>query len=412
MDALLQGVQVCCRIGSQDMASQPPGRQPAPLPLRAARLPASPSTLQHDLGKRLAHLSRALQQVASVVREPGSGTGAEAAAAGAAAETGRQDAALQRTLFEAAERIRDFQRRAEHEAQQLQLEGVLQPLRAQHAEEAGRLRQQQAAAEAEMGALCLRAADLEGALTKAAGERDAWQQRAGAAQDRLEASLRQYAASAGALQQQLDAAQAREQQLASELLQAQAAAAAQAASLQQELAAQHATAAAASVELAAAGSAWQEERGALVGDHQRQQAAAAAQLELLRLQAGEAGQQATAQAARAAAAEGQAAELQLEVRMLSAELCAAREEQARMGLLQKQAQQQSADLASRLHAAEEEAAAAQRRGEELQQQLAAASTQQQEQAAAAAEAAEQHRCGRREHERPRPHRRRPISALC
>ena len=275
MDALLQGVQVCCRIGSQDMASQPPGRQPAPLPLRAARLPASPSTLQHDLGKRLAHLSRALQQVASVVREPGSGTGAEAAAAGAAAETGRQDAALQRTLFEAAERIRDFQRRAEHEAQQLQLEGVLQPLRAQHAEEAGRLRQQLAAAEAEMEALRLRAADLEEAQSQAAGERDAWKQRAEAAQDQLEASLQQHEASAGALQQQLATAEAREQQLAAALPQAQAASAAQAAGLQQELAAQQVAAATATAELAAAGAAWQEERhlrGIASSSRQRRQA--------------------------------------------------------------------------------------------------------------------------------------------
>ena len=179
------------------------------LPLESRPSPPPP-ILQSDLGKRLAHLSRAIQQVASAVKEPGGGTevaGAAAAASEAAAsEAQRQDASLQRALAEAAERIRDFQRRAAHEAQQLQLEGALEPLRAQHAAEAGRQQQLLAAAEAELGVLRRRAEESETAHSQATGELDAWQRRAGAAQDQLEAALRQHEAPASALQQQLAAA--------------------------------------------------------------------------------------------------------------------------------------------------------------------------------------------------------------
>ena len=277
MEALLPGVQVCSNwepgvrqsasgaaAGGYTVKNRPPPHLPTHRAARPGQASGAPVT-SHSIGGLGCRGGRQRRWRRGNCR-CGVGCGGRDSA---------EDAALQRTLHEAAERIRDFQWRAEHEAQQLQLEGALQPLRAQHAEEAGRLRQQLAAAEAEREALRLRAADVEEAQSPAAGERDAWKQRAEAAQDQLEASLQQHEASAGALQQQLATAEAREQQLAAALPQAQAASAAQAAGLQQELAAQQVAAATATAELAAAGAAWQEERhlrGIASSSRQRRQA--------------------------------------------------------------------------------------------------------------------------------------------
>lgn len=292
---------------------------------------------QHDLSGRLAQLTRAIQQVAT---EPPPGNASDPATA----EAARQDAALRQALQEAAARIRDFQRQAEHEAQAYDLDQAAAPERARHAQERAQWQQQLAAAEAELAALRQRVVELNGARSAAFADGAAWQHLATSAQSALENAERQHTVTAGALHHQLARAQAQEAAIAAQLEEAAQAAAAETASLHQELAEQQARAERVEGELTAAIAAWQEERTLLAGGQQAQSEEWATEREQLRAQLADAGQRAATQAARADTADQRAAGLQCEVQLLTGELGAAQQALTTMQLALSVAKVQGADL--------------------------------------------------------------------
>ncbi len=390
--AALAGTPGCAPLRRQGSAwtaqtcRSPLAPLPAGLPLILPRffLPSP----QRELGRRLAALARAAQQAGA-----GKADGAIsdcAAAASHAVPLAAAEAGLQQALTQAADRIREFQRQAEHQAHALQLEHALAPVRAEHEEERSRLQAQLGAAAAERDELRQRVAALEAAQRAAADSSATWQQRAATAQEQLDQALQTHEAAAAELQQALAAAEARKRQLAADLQEAQLAAEEQSASLQTVQAAAAAAAAAAD-KLAAATAEWQEEREALSGSHSQQQAVWEGELQQLRQQVEEGQLTAAAATSRAEAAEQQAAVLGARSQQLATELAAAQQAQQRLEAALGRAQEEGAGLAARLAAAVDAAAEAQQQVTGLQQQLADVGHGAQNKAERAQQAAEEHR---------------------
>ena len=366
----------CRRAASAAAAPTAPvlPQQPIASPTPA---PVSLPHTQRELGKRLGQLARAVQQAA----EAGAPDAAPSAAAAAADGARQADAALQQALAEAAERIRDFQRHAEHTAQQVQIDAALAPVRAEHEEERGRLLGQLAEAAADRNALCKRMAALEDEYAAAVAAGAAWQQRAATAEKQAAAAQQQHERAAAEASEALAAAEAQAQALVQALAQAQAAAASDASLLQREREGAAAEAARLAGELAAASKAWHEQQAALEAGHEHQRDAWAADLDAARQRGDTYAAAAASEAARALVAEQQVARLQGQVQQLSGDLATAREELQATEAALGQAREQGAGLGARLAAAEADAEAAKRQAAEQQhEQLAAAARRQEEEA--------------------------------
>ncbi|KAI3439070.1 hypothetical protein D9Q98_001480 [Chlorella vulgaris] len=320
--------------------------------------------VQLELGKRLSLLEHCIQQVAGSQPPQGGMSASDEQNASSSAslqEAAQQEALLQQVLRGAAEQIRDFQCRAEHQAQQVQIEGVLAALKEQHAAEQAHLAAQLEGAVQGRQVLLQQVAALKTARSAAEEAAATWQHRVSDSQIQLEAATAKHAREA---EQNRQAAFAAEQQAAAALAalraQAEAALVAQADRLSLEAAARAAAEAQqAASELEHACALGRQEVAALQAGHRQQQDAWEGQLEALRLQSAEARQLAAVHAAKANAAELRLADLELHAERLGSELGASQQDKGGLAAALQAAERRTAGLAAELQETRAAAGAAQ-----------------------------------------------------
>lgn len=279
------------------------------------------------------------------------------------------DAELQALLADAASRIVDFQHRMNCQRQQLELETVLAPQRAQHEEEVALLRSRVEAAEATAAAARAEADGLAAMLVGAQSERDVMAQRAQVAEAMTAADAERWAAKEAGLRVELAAAQARGLQLDADLQVLLERSAADSAAAQQAL-----DTAVAAVELARrqhaeASVAWAAQRADLEARQVAVQQQWEGQLMAVRAALKEQQEAAAAQALCAATAEAAAEQVALEAAQLAAHLADAA--QQRLALAEQLRATESALTAAggQLAGCQRAGEAAQEHGEQLAAQL-------------------------------------------